>query len=1056
MTQVDFTRWDLRTDAEKHATPTVLSGPPPAWSPDTTLARLVLDQADRTPDADAVRIGPDALTYRELAAGARRVAAWVARQPHTGPPRVGVLGERSLATYPVLLGVLLAGGAYVPLDPAAPPARLRAVLSRADAHAVVTTAESWALLEQPGLPALLTDQPLPFQRSKVDSGRVAVLAGLPDAGEPVGPTPDDVAYVIFTSGSTGTPKGVVVQHRAAVNLTCWARDLVPMGPGSRVTQNASLHFDASVQQIFPALASGATLFPVPERVRLSGPELAAWLARHRITHWDSVPSLWTPVVEHLADRIAAGQRVLPDLRAVLLAGEPLPARQVDRWRSWEQGHRLFNVYGPTEVTVNATAFEVTGPVGAVVPIGRPLPGITASVLDAHGNPCPVDADGELFLGGVGLARGYLDDPEGTARSFVERGGERFYRTGDVVRVGADGLLVFVGRRDDQVKLNGVRVEPAEIEHALLAHPGVTEAVAVVLREEGRAELVACVASAVELSTEDIRAGLAEELPAALVPSRVVVVESLPHNANGKLDRAACAELARDLSGPSGGAGPLGATAATLLGIWRSVLGRDDIGPDDEFFQVGGNSITSIRLRRECVEAGLPIRAVDVFLHPTVRRLARYVDDNRTTLAARARPAPEESPTDGEFPLLPAQRPLALTALLSDGGAQRGLVQETVTYRVPLDVDAVRGALEVLLERHEVLRTAVTPGLAQRVLPKVPVPLEVVDLTGVADQWGAVLEAADRDYATPFDLAEPPLVRVRAFDRGEVFSLTWTLHHVISDGWSWEIVQREFDRLHVALRAGRFRPLPPPVLPLRALARRLGSGGTPDPEWVARLAATPALLLPADGSGVGGEHIEWPIDPGTHRELAARAQAAEASPAAIHLLAFTEALRRVCRQDSFAVGVVSSGRNVDVPGVEEAVACLARTVPLPVDAVGGAEARLARLHRDLAVVVGMDDVDTDVLPADVPAGVRHPVATFVFQNYPDAAVPPGHRPLPEVPEEGRWREAGSDPLALVCFEDDGVPGCRLEFDTAAVSRATAELVAREVRRAQNRLAKGMQP
>nr|BFE50453.1 hypothetical protein GCM10017745_38800 [Saccharothrix mutabilis subsp. capreolus] len=484
MTQVDFTRWDLRTDAEKHATPTVLSGPPPAWSPDTTLARLVLDQADRTPDADAVRIGPDALTYRELAAGARRVAAWVARQPHTGPPRVGVLGERSLATYPVLLGVLLAGGAYVPLDPAAPPARLRAVLSRADAHAVVTTAESWALLEQPGLPALLTDQPLPFQRSKVDSGRVAVLAGLPDAGEPVGPTPDDVAYVIFTSGSTGTPKGVVVQHRAAVNLTCWARDLVPMGPGSRVTQNASLHFDASVQQIFPALASGATLFPVPERVRLSGPELAAWLARHRITHWDSVPSLWTPVVEHLADRIAAGQRVLPDLRAVLLAGEPLPARQVDRWRSWEQGHRLFNVYGPTEVTVNATAFEVTGPVGAVVPIGRPLPGITASVLDAHGNPCPVDADGELFLGGVGLARGYLDDPEGTARSFVERGGERFYRTGDVVRVGADGLLVFVGRRDDQVKLNGVRVEPAEIEHALLAHPGVTEAVAVVLREEG--------------------------------------------------------------------------------------------------------------------------------------------------------------------------------------------------------------------------------------------------------------------------------------------------------------------------------------------------------------------------------------------------------------------------------------------------------------------------------------------------------------------------------------------------------------------------------------------
>ncbi|MDP9953660.1 MULTISPECIES: amino acid adenylation domain-containing protein [Streptomyces] len=1070
MTDLDFTSWDLRTEADRRAFPGGLDGPAPSWNTDTTLVRIVWEQVTRTPHAEAVRVGDRALTYRELADSAARVARWAAglRSDRERELRIGVVAHRSLPVYPVLLGVLAAGGSYVPLDPAAPVRRLREVARRAELAAVVTDAEGWAGLGLSDIAGLLVDRALPFQRGRLGGGTLTEFESLPEAdgalpgaGRPGGPRPDDVAYTVFTSGSTGAPKGVLVEHRGAVNLARWVAGTTDLGPGSRVTQNASLHFDASVQQIFSAWSAGATLLPVPETVRVDGARLYGWLAEQGVTHWDSVPSLWAPVVEHCAGRIAAGETVLPALRAVLLAGEVLPAARVNEWRPWQQGHRLFNIYGPTEVTVDATAYEVTGPVtGGAPPIGRPLPGLRALVLDADGHPCPPEADGELLLGGIGVARGYLDDPALTRERFVAREGARWYRTGDLVRYTAEGDLVFSGRRDDQVKVHGVRIELAEVERALHADPRVAEAIAVVLDDaQGRHELAAAVTTRTPVAGAALRASLAEELPAAMVPTRVLVVDALPRTANGKADRRAGARMVRDFADPGdGGTRPaaLTATGRRLLTIWRQVLGLPQLGPDDDFFRSGGDSIATLRVRHECAGAGLPIQSVDMFAHPTVRRLARHLDRTPAERPATARSVPGI----GASTLLPAQRRLAVATLLSDRVPQLGLVQESHEYEEELDADALRTALDLLAERHEVLRTGVesrTDGFRARTEERVTVPLTVhrSDGSGAAARRELARSHADAVLREGFDLSAPPLLKVAAFEleRGR-FTLVWTLHHVISDGWSWELLQHEFEMLYSGLRQGRFRPLPAPALPLRELVHRLAESPSPapSPEWLTELRAVGPLPLPP--GRVGGDtdraHVDWAVTRETDAALRAVATAAGCAPSTGYLLAYAEALGRVCRQRAFPLGIVSSGRNADIPHIERAVACLARSLPVPVDLSGTTGERLRRLHGHLAAVLAQDCADPDELLAGLAPAVRDPAAAFVFQNYPDAPAEPV--PLRRVPAASWWRETGSEPLALVCHEG-GVEGfhCRLEYDPAEVSAAWAAVLAREIRRAQDRLA-----
>ena len=1083
---LDFTSWNLGPTpttgiaGAQHASPTPL---------DETLTDLILAAAHQHPDHVALQLGNTTLTYRQLVDRAQAVAAWLRSRGVDAEDRVCIIADRQAGVYPAVLGVLMARAAYVPLDHTAPAARLHSIIARCGAKVIVTDAETWTRVEQPGIVGLLIDQPLPFQTIAVQRGLLALISSLApaDPAELPQPTPNDLAYVIFTSGSTGVPKGVMVEHRSVANLVRWVGTTMDINGSSRVTQNASLFFDASVQQIFPAWSAGATLVPVPERDRVDGARLLTWLREQRITHWDSIPTLWSRVVAAAPQPIAAGEPWLPDLKAILLAGEPLSAADVTRWRSWEQGHRLFNIYGPTEATVDATFHEIsTLPEGGIVPIGKPLPGVVCHVLDAHGQPCPPHVDGELYLEGVCLARGYLDDTDETQRSFTMRSlgphsAVRVYRTGDIVRRLPSDDLVYVGRRDEQMKVNGVRIEPAEVEHALRQHPSVQEAVVVAVPRNTQQgyDLVALAHSRSQVRVDDLRGFVAELLTPSMIPSRIVMVDTIPQTANGKIDRRACIEIAQmaDEQAGSEQVGPQNAVETTLLQLCQKLLGQD-IGVDDDLFRVGADSITIIRLRHACAEAGLPVRAADIFTHSSVRKLAQFVADNRTRLEAQARDDRSDAGWSGiseaatdQFPLLPSQRALLAATLLHDSAqVQVGLVQEIHEYAAALDPRLLEATLEVLVERHDALRVGV-------MMPDSGNPYQwVAEATQVsfATEDAAALEAAaqdevvrtiaERELHKGFDLQHPPLLGLVAVQQGAArTTLVWTMHHIVTDGWSWELLQREFAQIYEAVAAGKFRPLPP-APSFRQFVQHLAAA-PPDERIepiVTMLSNATVVRLPRPASKVV-ERVRavdgWQVPPEIHLALFNLAAQAGVTVGTVYLYTAGAVLSRILRERQLVLGLVSSGRNVDVAGVERLVGSLARTVPIVLETEPGtpSHAALQQLQSRVHSVMALDGNDIQDLLARkaVPLDIRAPEVTFIFQNYDsgiEATGLAGSKLQPQV-DKASWLETAASPLSIVIHSslvDEGAMELRIEYWPSRVEREFVVTLIRETARVLRRM------
>ena len=569
-----------------------------------TLPALFAAQAAATPETVAVVEGDTALTYAELDAAVRRRAHRL-RERGAGPGTlVGIALPRSAAQLVAVLGTLTAGAAYLPLDPDHPAERLAFI--RADAGLTLETA---------------TD-PGPEDRDR-----------LPDAPPaPAPPALTDPAYVLYTSGSTGVPKGVEVSHAALANLLAALRDTTGTRPGSRWLGLTSLSFDISTVELFLPLITGGTVVLVPEGRHRDGSVLTALVERHRLTHVQATPSGWRTM-------LAAGLHA-PDLVA-LTGGEALPDALAGELRAAVGS--LTNVYGPTETTVWSTAAEL-GPEDTVT-IGRPLANTRTYVLDALLQPLPRGLTGELYIGGDGVAHGYRGRPGLTASRFVPDPfgppGARLYRTGDLARLTADGRIVFAGRSDTQVKVRGHRIELGEIDTALCGHPQVVQATTV-LREAPDGEpgrLVAYVVAAsdrVPPTPEALRDHLARTLPAAALPDAYVTLDAMPLTPNGKLDRAALPEPPRPSPAPAGAqpaeSGDRGVTA-TVLAIWREVLDLDDLGPDEDLFDLGGHSltITSIagRIRKE-YGVSVPF---DVFfdsptVHGVAARVAELIEENQ--------------------------------------------------------------------------------------------------------------------------------------------------------------------------------------------------------------------------------------------------------------------------------------------------------------------------------------------------------------------------------------------------------------------------------------------
>ncbi|WP_420718389.1 amino acid adenylation domain-containing protein [Pyxidicoccus sp. MSG2] len=763
---------------------------------DACAHHLFEAQAARAPDAVAVRFEGQSLTYAALEARANQLAHHLRALGVRPDVPVALCVERSLETVVGILGILKAGGAWVPLDASQPVERLTYMLRDSAAPVLVTTEALADELPSAGGQLVLLD------------ADAALIDSRPTTAPESGASADSLAYVIYTSGSTGRPKGTLLQHWGLCNTALRAGTAMSLRPGSRVLQFFSIGFDASVWELFGALLSGATLVLAPRERLLPGEPLRTLAREESISAVTLTPSVLAQVAPE----------DFPALETLVSAGEALTAEVVERWGGRV---RLLNAYGPTEVTVCASISEPLRP-GDSLNIGRPWANLQVYVVDAALHALPVGVPGELCVGGLGLARGYLGQSALTAERFVPdpfsgTQGARLYRTGDRARWRADGTLEYLGRTDLQVKLRGFRIEPGEVESALARLPAVREAVAVV-REDvpGDKRLVAYVVSeeGAPVDVASLRQALKERLPEYMVPSAIAVLPALPLTSNGKVDRKA-------LPAPEGAlavrareyVAPRTALEAQLAALWTELLHVERVGVHDDFFELGGHSLLATQVvsrLRSTVGVEVPLRVL--FDAPTVEALAVQVEQATRSLAL---PALRPVPRAGPLPLSFAQQRLWFLDRLQPGGAAYN-VPTVLRVEGRLDVAALERAFTELVRRHESLRTRFPDegGVPVQVIaPPGPVRLVVTDLRAREDREAEARRLAREEAARPFDLSHGPLLRVSLLRLAEErHLLLLTLHHIVCDGWSSGVLVRELEALYLGFVSGRTSTLP--ELPLQ--------------------------------------------------------------------------------------------------------------------------------------------------------------------------------------------------------------------------------------------------
>ncbi|MBA3712217.1 MAG: amino acid adenylation domain-containing protein [Pyrinomonadaceae bacterium] len=921
------------------------------------IHQLFEAQVERTPNAPAIVSADQQITYGELNERANQLAHHL-RQLGVGPSAVvGLLMDRSIQMMVGVLGILKAGAAYLPLNTDHPAARLSHQLSDAAATVLVTETKLAAELPKYEGHVLCLDR----DRNQIESAPLS-------NPEPVA-TPEDFVYVIYTSGSTGVPKGVAVRHRNLVNYThAISQQLQPGATGenqraaaneeqtggaastaARQWQYASvttISADLGNTSIYPALTSGGCLHLISYDAATDATSFAHYLEQHPVDVLKIVPS-------HLSALLASsgGRRVLPQ-RYLVFGGEALSWELVRRVREslgGSQTCRIINHYGPTETTVGSLTYHLgeandeqqqqSAEQSATVPIGKPIANTQAYILDEQLQVVPTGVVGELYVGGEGVAAGYLHQEEQTRERFIvdpfsEHAEARMYKTGDLVRYLADGQIEFLGRRDDQVKIRGYRVELAEVEAVVREHEPVREAV-VVAREDqpGDKRLVAYLVAANEqaLKTDKLRAFLREKLPEYMVPQTFVLLKALPLTRNGKVDRRALpdpeqeqAELRRDFVPPRT------PTEEVLAGIWAEVLGLEQVSVHDNFFALGGHSllVTQVISRaRATFEVELPLRSI--FESPTVAGLADSIEVARQSVKSMQSLAILPVTRRENIPLSFAQQRLWFLDQLEPGNF---LYNVPRAFRISgdLNVEALRRTFDVIVARHEVLRTTfatVDGNPVQVIAESLSVGLPIVDLSQLeenereAEARRRVLEEAQR----PFDLQSGPLLRTSLLRLGEKeHVLLLTMHHIVSDGWSAGILFRELRALYEGFSTELSTDQPPPLpeLPIQyadyaVWQREWLQGEVLEKQlayWREQLGGVlPVTELPTDRSRPAEQTFR-----GTFRfvtfpnqimdGLDALSQSEGATLFMTLLAAFQTLLSRYSGQEDMIVGSTTAGRN----------------------------------------------------------------------------------------------------------------------------------------------------
>jgi amino acid adenylation domain-containing protein len=932
-----------------------------AYPRDYTLQALFEQQVTQTPDAIAVEFGNEQLTYRELNRRSNQLAHYLQGLGVGREVSVGLCLDRSVEMIVALLGILKAGGAYMPLDTGYPLERLAFMIE---------TSQTSVLLTRDGLSETL---PVFWGQVVCVDTDWETIANESEENPVTTTTADNLAYMMFTSGSTGVPKAINVTHRNVVRLVKQT-NFAHFGPEEVFLQLAPISFDASTFEIWGSLLNGARLVVMPPH-QPSLEELGSVLRQSGVTTLWLTAGLFNLMVNQRPDE-------LKQVKQLLAGGDVLSPFEVKSLLLNMNGGKLINGYGPTESTTFACCYPMSSEtqIGSTVPIGRPISNTQVYLLNKDFQPMPVGAAGELYIGGDGLARGYHNQPELTAERFVphlfsEDPGARLYRTGDLARYRDDGVIEFLGRRDNQVKVRGFRIELGEIEAALARQPAVQQAV-VVAREDSGAEkqLVAYVVThdGAELSSAQMRAYLKEHLPEHMIPPQLVHLDAWPLTPNGKVDRAALPSPAAVNTDPESAFAPAETPQEkALAATWVQVLGLERVGIDENFFDLGGDSIRSLQIRALVQKLGYDFSIKQLFQWQTIRELAKVLvpfveesqpDSETQPFALISASDRERLPDDVEdaYPLARLQLGMLFHSELD---SDERIYHDIFSFhlRSRFDLQALRGALKQLSERHAILRTSFDlAGYSeplQLVHETLDITLSVVDLRhATTEQQDETLAAwVESEKRQGFTLQYPPYFRLLVLLRGaDTFQFSISFHHAILDGWSFSSLLTElFTRYYAILNNSEvsLAPLSANYSSFIALEQEALTSEDCRRFWSERLDEISVTPVSPLQTPLVSERLlfEERFDPEFINRLKGLARLAGVSLKSVLLAAHLRVMSFISGSTDVSTGVVFNGRPEGEDG-ERVIGLFLNTLPFPLKLKGGTWIDLLGQVRDVEAAI----------------------------------------------------------------------------------------------------------
>lgn len=792
-----LSQYSLLTEQQKHQLLVEWNNTQAEYPKVNGIHQLFEEQVKKTPEAIAVLFEDKYLSYQQLNEQANQLAHYLKTLGVKPDDLVGIFLERSLEMFIGLLGILKAGGAYLPLDPTYPEDRLAYMVNDAQVSIVVTL-EKWANLK--------TQQAL--QWVCLDSQKDTIAQESSQNPELL-LNEKNLAYVIYTSGSTGQPKGVLIEHQSLINFTQSAIKKYEITAQDTVLQFASINFDAAAEEIYPCLSCGGTLVLRTEEMMKSVSAFIQESEKKEVTIWDLPTAYWHLLVSEI---IQENLRLPPSLRLVILGGERVLPERVKMWQEYVgQYPQLVNSYGPTESTVVSTLHYLEeSPISQPeIPIGKPIDNVQVYILDQYLQSMPIGVPGELHIGGLGIARGYLNQPELTVEKFIDnpfKTGEKLYKTGDLVRYKFNGNLEFLGRIDSQVKIRGFRIELTEIETVLNQYSSIKQSV-VIAREDspGIKRLVAyLVGNKHENKIEEIRYYLKQKLPPYMVPSAFVFLEEIPITPNGKVDHRALPIPETTYSLASEFATPKNHIEERLTTIWAEVLRLEKVSIHDNFFELGGDSIISIQMISKANQMGLQLSPKQLFQYQTIAELATVVGTDQQIKA-------NQELVTGVIPLTPIQH-----WLFEQDLPDVNYFNQSALIEVPATVnpEPLKQVIQALLNHHDALRLHYLQedeNLTQiSDSTKEAIPLEVIDLSQLSpDQQKTAIIAKDEETQRSLNLATGDIVKVVLFNLGneQPSQLLIVIHHLAIDGISWRILLEDLATAYQQISQGQEIKLP---------------------------------------------------------------------------------------------------------------------------------------------------------------------------------------------------------------------------------------------------------